>query len=204
MGNGMNKIIPNLYIGNFRDAKDVVKLTENNVDHIVAIYDNPTHVLKEFKYKCIDASDSVSQDLSKYFYDCIKFIHKARSDGNGVLVHCIAGVSRSTTITAAYLIVVSKCGWREAIEAIRVCRSIANPNYAFQRQLEEFELKKAEEVRRKLLKKYKIDPADQLCVQELLQAKGKPEPPIEARLNSETFKHYEKQRQGAKTNEITN
>ena len=28
------------------DAKDVVKLTENNVDHIVAIYDNPTHVLK--------------------------------------------------------------------------------------------------------------------------------------------------------------
>eukprot|EP00795_Rhopilema_esculentum_P001784 gene1784-16271_t len=179
MGNGMNKIIPNLYIGNFRDAKDVVKLTENNVDHIVAIYDNPTHVLKEFKYKCIDASDSVSQDL-------------------------IAGVSRSTTITAAYLIVVSKCGWREAIEAIRVCRSIANPNYAFQRQLEEFELKKAEEVRRKLLKKYKIDPADQLCVQELLQAKGKPEPPIEARLNSETFKHYEKQRQGAKTNEITN
>ena len=28
------------------DAKDVEKLKENNVDHIVAIYDNPSPVLK--------------------------------------------------------------------------------------------------------------------------------------------------------------
>ena len=60
----------------------------------------------------------------------------------------IAGVSRSSTIVAAYLIVVAKIGWQDAIEAIRICRSVANPNYGFQRQLEDFEFKKADEVPR--------------------------------------------------------
>ena len=59
----------------------------------------------------------------------------------------IAGISRSCTVVAAYLIVVGKVGWKEAITAIRVSRSVANPNHGFQRQLEEFELKKASEVK---------------------------------------------------------
>ena len=58
----------------------------------------------------------------------------------------IAGISRSSTIVAAYLIVVANVGWQDAIQAIRMCRSVANPNYGFQRQLEDFELKKAGEV----------------------------------------------------------
>jgi len=183
-----------LLINILPDAKDTVKLAECNVSHIVAVYDNASPVLKEYHYKCVNASDTVDQDLSPHFYDCIKFIHKARINGNGVLVHCIAGISRSSTIVAAYLIVVANVGWQDAIQAIRMCRSVANPNYGFQRQLEDFELKKAGEFRLKLMKKYKLDPADEQYIKDILEGTQQPEQPLEAKLNTETFRNYEKQR----------
>eukprot|EP00794_Sanderia_malayensis_P018820 gene18820-20716_t len=189
------EVIPGLYIGNFRDAKDVPKLKENNINHIVAIYDNPTPVLQGFNYKCVHASDTPSHDISKHFYECIKFIHKARISGNGVLVHCIAGVSRSTTIVAAYLITVAKIGWKDAIRFVQNSRSVANPNYGFQRQLEEYEFKKADEVRRRLLKKYPLNSSDEAYVQEILSTlKDISTTSEESTLNSETFRSYENKR----------
>ena len=50
----------------------------------------------------------------------------------------MAGVSRSTTIVAAYIMAVTQLNWRDAIKAIKCSRSIANPNYGFQRQLQDF------------------------------------------------------------------
>ena len=44
------------------------------------------------------------------------------------------------------------------------------------------------------MKKYKLDPADEQFVMELLQCKEQPEKPLEAKLNTETFRNYEKQR----------
>ena len=55
------------------------------------------------------------------------------------LVHTsMAGVSRSTTLVAAYIMAVTQLNWRDAIKAIKCSRSIANPNYGFQRQLQDF------------------------------------------------------------------
>ena len=34
------QIIPGLYVGNFRDAKDLEKLNANNITHILAIHEN--------------------------------------------------------------------------------------------------------------------------------------------------------------------
>lgn len=50
----------------------------------------------------------------------------------------MAGVSRSTSLVAAYIMVVTQLDWREALEAIKCARSIANPNYGFKRQLQDF------------------------------------------------------------------
>lgn len=47
------------------------------------------------------------------------------------------------------------------------------------------------------MKKYKLDPADEQFVRELLESKQRPEQPIEAKLNTETFRNYEKQRTNA-------
>ena len=50
----------------------------------------------------------------------------------------MAGISRSTTIVAAYIMVVTELNWKDSIKAIKCSRSIASPNYGFQRQLQDF------------------------------------------------------------------
>ena len=52
------------------------------------------------------ASDNSAQDIKKYFVDAIDFIHNARLNGGNVLVHCLAGISRSTTLVIAYIMTV--------------------------------------------------------------------------------------------------
>jgi hypothetical protein len=53
--------------------------------------------------------------------------------------HSLAGVSRSTTIAIAYVMTVTDLSWVDAINAIRGARKVANPNFGFQRQLQNYE-----------------------------------------------------------------
>ncbi|XP_053401567.1 dual specificity protein phosphatase 22-like [Mercenaria mercenaria] len=154
MGNGMNKIITGVYVGNFRDAKDPVQLADNKITHILSIHDNAKALHEDKKYLCIIASDTPDQPLTHHFPQCIDFIHKARLEGGRVLIHCLAGVSRSVTVTAAYIMTVTGLGWRDTVNAIRGARSCANPNFGFQKQLQDFENEGLEAARKTLKKKY--------------------------------------------------
>ena len=57
-----------------------------------------------------------------------------------LLFFSLAGISRSVTIVAAYIISVTGLSVSEALQAIRSSRSIANPNFGFQKQLFDFEV----------------------------------------------------------------
>ncbi|KAL8564593.1 hypothetical protein ACOMHN_032149 [Nucella lapillus] len=154
MGGGMSKILPGLYVGNFRDAKDPKQLSENNITHILSIHDNAKKLLEDIEYLIIIASDSPSENLVRFFPECIDFIHKARLSGGGVLVHCLAGVSRSVTVTAAYLMTAANMNWRDALNAIRGARNHANPNFGFQKQLQTYETEGLEMARQKFKETY--------------------------------------------------
>lgn len=154
MGNGMNKIITGVYVGNFRDAKDPVQLENNKITHILSIHDNAKALHKDKKCLCIIASDTPDQPLTHHFPECIEFIHNARLEEGRVLIHCLAGVSRSVTVTAAYIMTVTRLGWRDAINAIRGARSCANPNFGFQKQLQDFENEGLENARKEFNLKY--------------------------------------------------
>jgi len=170
MGNGMNKILPGLFIGNFRDAKDEEQIKANGITHILAAHDDAKPYLKSIKYKCVDVADNPTANLSEHFKECITFIHEARKNNGSVLVHCIAGVSRSCTLSAAYVIIVSELSWNEAIDVIRCVRECVNPNYGFQKQLQTFDLLYASKVREKLIAKYgPIDGTDKEYLNEILR-----------------------------------
>lgn len=154
----MNKIVPGLYIGNFRDSKDPEQLQENNITHILAIHDNARKMHQDKEYLCIRASDSPGQNLIQFFSTCNDFIHSARLSGGNVLIHCLAGVSRSVTIAVAYLMSVTALHWRDALNAVRGARSVANPNFGFQRQLQNFEMERLKDERRRLREKYSTNP----------------------------------------------
>ncbi|XP_061594887.1 dual specificity protein phosphatase 22-B-like [Cololabis saira] len=139
MGNGINKVLPDLYLGNLKDARDPELLQQNHITHILSIHDTAAPVLEDMTYLCISASDHSKQNLTQHFRDAIMFIHEARLKGEGVLVHCVAGVSRSVTLVVAYIMTATGRGWVEALAAVRAARPCAGPNLGFLRQLEDFE-----------------------------------------------------------------
>ncbi|XP_022644297.1 dual specificity protein phosphatase 14-like [Varroa destructor] len=90
-------------------------------------------------YKRFAAVDEPSQDLKKYFHPAADCIHETIRTGGKVVVHCMAGVSRSCSIVLAYLVKYRNMTLREAFKFVRERRSIVHPNYGFFRQLIEFE-----------------------------------------------------------------
>uniref|UniRef100_A0A915JEU3 Dual specificity protein phosphatase 15 n=1 Tax=Romanomermis culicivorax TaxID=13658 RepID=A0A915JEU3_ROMCU len=146
----MHLILPGLYVGSMFDAKNQAKLDANQITHFVSVHDSTRPFDTRRLYLCIQASDTPRQDLKDYFPMVVEFIHEARSKGGNVLVHCFAGVSRSVTLTAAYLIVACDVGWSSALKAIQAVRTTADPNFGFKKQLSFFDFEDAEQQRKRL------------------------------------------------------
>ncbi|KAM7379411.1 hypothetical protein PAMP_004962 [Pampus punctatissimus] len=111
---------------------------------------------------------------TQHFKESIMFMHESRLKGEGCLVHCLAGVSRSVTLVVAYIMTVTGLGWQEALAAVRVARPCAGPNLGFQRQLQEFEATQADQFREWLQKQYKDNPFnDDADIRDLLARASK-------------------------------
>lgn len=82
--------------------------------------------------------DNPSENIKCFFDSSIKFISENIKKTN-VLVHCKAGVSRSSTIVAAYLMKTQQMNHHEAIKFLRSKRGIVDPNRGFVRQLRIYE-----------------------------------------------------------------
>ncbi|CAF1521752.1 unnamed protein product, partial [Didymodactylos carnosus] len=78
-------------------------------------------------------------DLSKHFEECITFIKEARENNKIILVHCSAGVSRSPTIIAAYLIKEFRWSTEKALIYIYKKRNCITPNKGFMKLLFQYQ-----------------------------------------------------------------
>ncbi|XP_054734995.1 uncharacterized protein DDB_G0271670 isoform X1 [Anastrepha obliqua] len=162
MGNGMNKVLPGLYVGNYRDSKDQQQLDKYQITHIIAIHDSPRRLLPDKHYLCVMAADTPDQNLSQYFAVCNDFIHAARLREGNVLIHCLAGMSRSVTVAVAYIMTATNLSWKEALKVVRTGRAVANPNIGFQNQLQEFETYRLVEERKRLRERFPSTALEQL------------------------------------------
>ena len=108
-------------------------------NEIIWFKKNKTHTETSIQTKRLPSSDNSRQNIKQYFPQAIEFIEGARSTGGKVLVHCQAGVSRSPTITMAYLMARFKWDSYTTFDFIKEKRSIVAPNINFMGQLLEFE-----------------------------------------------------------------
>lgn len=136
-----SQILPFLYLGNERDAKDGCFLRSHHITHILNV---TSHVPNYFEneavvYKRVAATDSCHQNLNQYFAEVFEFIDNCRKSEGRVLVHCQAGVSRSATVVLAYLMKKSLLSMTEAYRFLKTKREIIAPNFNFMGQLMEFE-----------------------------------------------------------------
>lgn len=97
-----------LYLGTFQHARNLSLLSDKKVTHVLnmAATDCPTPdglYGEDIRCYSIKASDVEHYDISQHFAETCEFIEQVREERGRVLVHCVAGVSRSVTITTAYL-----------------------------------------------------------------------------------------------------
>uniref|UniRef100_A0A0N5CFB6 Dual specificity protein phosphatase 14 n=1 Tax=Strongyloides papillosus TaxID=174720 RepID=A0A0N5CFB6_STREA len=83
--------------------------------------------------------DLSSENIFSHLEPLADQIHLILADGGKVLVHCVAGVSRSATICLAYLTKYYCKNLREAYHLMCSKRPMVRPNLGFWRQLITFE-----------------------------------------------------------------
>jgi len=144
--NPCDQIIPGLYLGDCAAATSLDHLHLLGITHILNAAEgtdfnqimtgNDFYQGTPIKYYGISADDDDSYDLSRHFdesSDIIKQVigTKAQPKNNGkILVHCMAGVSRSPTFVASYLMRDHGMDVNEALKIVSDARFIY-PNDGF-------------------------------------------------------------------------
>eukprot|EP00696_Hemimastix_kukwesjijk_P000318 gnl/Hemi2/10449_TR3610_c0_g1_i1.p1 gnl/Hemi2/10449_TR3610_c0_g1~~gnl/Hemi2/10449_TR3610_c0_g1_i1.p1 ORF type:complete len:322 (+),score=118.24 gnl/Hemi2/10449_TR3610_c0_g1_i1:131-1096(+) len=132
-------VTPNVYLGSVDTALDVPSLRAHNVCAIVDCSANPLVPKHPFaSYLTIEVDDAPVSNIFLYFETVASFIEQYRSQG-AVLVHCQAGISRSSTLVIAWLMRCMNMTLKEAFATVKKSRPCVMPNPGFQRQLELYE-----------------------------------------------------------------
>ena len=100
-----NLVYPNIYIGNYSTTTNLQLLQDIGITHIISIipkFNPPFPDL--FTYLFFSAYDDQKQNIKQYFNTSNEFITKAVRNKGKVLIHCMAGRSRSVTLFLAFLI----------------------------------------------------------------------------------------------------
>lgn len=109
--NKVEEITSHLYISNWDASLDIRLLRELGISAILCVetMGKPDDVRRAYKKKKIEhmqipIEDTPKQKIVQFFDPAYDFIHKAISADKKVLVHCAAGISRSTTMIMYYLL----------------------------------------------------------------------------------------------------
>lgn len=87
----------------------------------------------------VPVEDDPATRIDAYFDDVADLLETARRRGKGAVVHCVAGVSRSTTLVLAYLLKYTDMSLRVAFRHTKAIRPVVRPNMSFMAQLMEYE-----------------------------------------------------------------
>ena len=135
-----SEILPHLFIGSRKDAHDKELMQSFGITHILNATDNCPCVFEDaFTYIRIAVQDTWNQDLPSHFARCFEFIQNAKENGHVVMVHCNAGISRSSTITIAYIMQSQRMNLSDAYAFVKHRRDIIAPNLDFMGELMQFE-----------------------------------------------------------------
>lgn len=136
------EILPDLFLGNAANSEDLEWLKSHQIEHILNVTLDLPNTFEEqgsIKYMKIPITDQIGQNVAGYFPQAIEFIDKGREQKKGVLVHCLAGISRSVTVMLAYLMSHKQLSLNEAYNMVLKRKSNIDPNFHFMQQLHSYE-----------------------------------------------------------------
>ena len=98
----IDQIDDNLWLGDLDAAENVEDLKSKGIKKVLSIMKGyfPKYEEKDnITHKTLDIDDFASQNIIQYFGECLHFINGEEK----ILVHCGAGVSRSSSFVIAFI-----------------------------------------------------------------------------------------------------
>ncbi|XP_048811077.1 dual specificity phosphatase 28 [Lagopus muta] len=136
----VGKVTASLLISNARTARDAELLAREGVTFCVNVTRlQPFPSLLQARGVRVPVFDDPAEDLYRYFEQCGDAIEAAVRSGGKCLVFCKNGRSRSAAICTAYLMRHRNLPLRDAFEAVKAARPVAEPNAGFWSQLQRYE-----------------------------------------------------------------
>lgn len=134
--NDFSAITDCIYISNMASACNLEELKKLGITHVISLIPGFTGPFpNDIVYMNIHIRDTDNAPITDYFRSSYDFIEEAIERGGKVLVHCLRGVSRSTTIVCYYLMRKHNISAHNALEFVTHYRPIAKPNAGFMRAL---------------------------------------------------------------------
>ena len=137
--NSLNKVTDKIYLGDLKSGNDINFLKEENISNVLSLTGDifsPKYPKKlKISQKIINIDDSPKENILKFFKECILYIENS----DKILVHCMAGVSRSATIVIAYLMWKTHSSFNDTYLFIKKRRPEIDPNNGFRKQLNIFQ-----------------------------------------------------------------
>src|SRR3989338_424321 len=145
----MSKIRSNIYLGGIVEVGEEVFLRENGITRCLTVakeFRAKEYAIKkkdksaaEIKRKIIPLIDRPYAPLLQYLAESVKCLQRWDQKGEKIAIHCAAGISRSSSIVIAYLMVSERLSYAQALAEVKEKRPLINPNKGFQLQLQYFE-----------------------------------------------------------------
>ncbi|CAK83301.1 unnamed protein product (macronuclear) [Paramecium tetraurelia] len=141
--NEMDLIIENnnqqgaLWLGNLRAAQNITKLIENNIKTVITVANNLFISFKQnlnIRHKIFKVEDSEKAQIINHFEEINNEILNGLNHGS-VLVHCVAGISRSSACVIAFIMKTHKWTYEKTFYYVKEKRLVINPNRGFKKQL---------------------------------------------------------------------
>ncbi|NXN97847.1 DUS8 phosphatase, partial [Rhinopomastus cyanomelas] len=138
---GPTRILPHLYLGSQKDVLNKDLMTQNGISYVL----NASNSCPKPDFICdshfmrIPVNDNYCEKLLPWLDKSIEFIDKAKVSSCQVIVHCLAGISRSATIAIAYIMKTMGMSSDDAYRFVKDRRPSISPNFNFLGQLLEYE-----------------------------------------------------------------
>jgi predicted protein tyrosine phosphatase len=140
--NTATEITKKILLGSEQDAKCSHLYRDGTITQVLSImscdqFQLPPEVRSKVKHLHIKLNDTSGDDILQHFQKAIAFI-SANKTGS-TLIHCRAGISRSSTIVMAFLMYNNKWSLNQAFTFVKDKRKCVAPNFGFLGQLQKFE-----------------------------------------------------------------
>ncbi|XP_029455663.1 dual specificity protein phosphatase 16 [Rhinatrema bivittatum] len=140
---GPTRILPHLYLGCQRDVLNKELIQQIDIAYVLNASNTcpKPDFIPESHFLRIPVNDSFCEKILPWLDKSVDFIEKAKASNGRVLVHCLAGISRSATIAIAYIMKRMDMSLDEAYRFVKEKRPTISPNFNFLGQLLDFEKK---------------------------------------------------------------